>query len=210
MWNVYSKFKTPRFIPLIFGVTLVFISIMATAAFMVFVVGVADFCMDPVPNVNKIVVPDITEYVTYYSNCEGINPFQQYVNWANGYIAVTTSYVEDLLSHRECSGDPYLINSLIVLNNISTTVDCMSEDIVCPPLNDRLLNFLNFGLCRESFDGVFMVWFIHHVIVVVLVVLLVLTQLIFRRTSNIIRQYLEYKKSTNESVIDHQLRGDED
>jgi hypothetical protein len=212
LWNVYSQFDSLKHISLAFGGALNLVLIVATATFMVLSVGVADFCMDPVPNVNKIVVPDITEYVTYYSNCQGINPFQQYVNWAYGYVTVTTSYVEDLLSHRECSGDPYLINSLNILNNISTTVECMSEDIVCPPLNDRLLNFLNYGMCRESFDGVFIAWFSHHVVVVALFSLLFLTQLAFHKTTSQNRNGIENDVAglENDSYKDYQLIFDEE
>lgn len=141
------------------------------AGLMYFNVGIADYCMDPSNNTAAIIMPDIREYLEYYADCKGQNPFQQYVNWAYEYVELNTRIIEDLLALPRCrSARPNLQQSLLVLSNISSTVAIMEDQIVCPPLNDMLLDFLNTGLCRQCFDAEFTLWICQSAIIILLII----------------------------------------
>lgn len=117
----------------------------------------ADFCMEPTDNLLMIAPDTVYNVTAYYTTCTGTNPLEEPLQSAAGLTAQAKLAVQAILAST-CPNDAYLLDSLVVIDNIDNTFVHISSLISCPPNQDEVLSVLNDGLCGDVFKGVYTIW----------------------------------------------------
>jgi hypothetical protein len=117
----------------------------------------ADFCMEPTDNLLMIAPDSVYNVTAYYTTCTGTNPLADPLHSAAELTAQAKLAVQAILAST-CPNDPYLLDSLSVIDDIDNTFLDISGLIACPPNQDQMLDVLNDGLCGDVFKGIYTIW----------------------------------------------------
>jgi hypothetical protein len=137
--------------------------------------------MEPLTNTAMVLPRDIYNVTSYYLECQGQNPLSFYLTdayaFVNGYNETITTL---LLTPGGCKGNPGLqasISELAVMNN---TLNDISAEIACPPIQSQLSDVLETGLCTQFFQGIYTIWLGMYITISCLFVASIMVSLIYQ------------------------------
>lgn len=123
---------------------------------MAIVMGLADYCMDPIINVQNVVPRDIYNITVYYTTCYGTNPLQPDIDALEQFVAGFDQALDAL--NAACPGNPYIQACFPVMTDINQTLANATTQIACPPTQSEFNDVLQTGLCDQAFEGVYYIW----------------------------------------------------
>jgi hypothetical protein len=119
----------------------------------------ADFCMNPVDNIDGLIPASVYNVTSYYVSCKGTNPLMPYLNSMFSFTNNYYSSIQALMqTDPSCTNNVYLTDSLLQLQNMNSTIINMNYLGYCPPIQDFIENVLQDGLCNWSFHGMYTIW----------------------------------------------------
>jgi hypothetical protein len=119
--------------------------------------GLSDFCMNPISNMDGMIPKDIYLISYFYSTCLGENPLDSPLNSLSFFVSDYSSQISSLLT-GSCSGNSYLTTSLTELQSINKTISTIGVLDECPPIQENIATVLQSGLCDYSFQGIYVIW----------------------------------------------------
>lgn len=158
-----------------------------------FQIGFGDYCMKPIPYTSQLLPRSIANVTTFYLECIGTNPLSVYVDEAYSFVSGYTNEIKTLQS-TTCPANSYLSDALTVLQSINGTLNTISSEIVCPPIQSQLSSILETGLCTQSFQGIYTIWLGQYMTVSVLFAVTILISLLYQY------YYEDYVKSFSDDV----------
>lgn len=137
--------------------------------------------MDPLTYTGGLLPRDIYNVTSYYLECQGVNPLNADLNDAYKFVSVYYTNINLLLNTPGgCQGNAGLQNSLVDLRTINTTLNAISANIVCPPIQSELSDVLQTGLCTQGFEGIYTIWLGNYITISCLRVATILMSLIYQ------------------------------
>lgn len=96
--------------------------------------------MSPTPNALGLVPPSAFDTVSYYSTCSGVNPLLEPLIKAynSTYLMNETIYALTNSESLYCPGDPQLMSCYQDTSDILFSLDVISQNIECPPIQEQV------------------------------------------------------------------------
>jgi hypothetical protein len=116
--------------------------------------GLADFCMSPITNAEKIIPSTASNISDYYLTCSGTNSLDIY--FTDLQSAVT--YLSSEVTASSCSNSSYLAAALTTLANMNTTITNSEALLTCSTIQNDLITLLETTICTKVFKGVYFIW----------------------------------------------------
>ena len=97
------------------------------------------------------------QLTAYYATCSGTNPLEPSFIKAAGSLITVSAKIKSLLSGA-CRGNTYLLATQTPLAQMAVTMQDIRNISTCSPLQAQVQDFLNEGLCRQGFEGYYILW----------------------------------------------------
>ena len=119
----------------------------------------SDFCTDPVQFTLQLAPEE--EYVQaatlYYLTCEGHNPNYEYIYDADYSVRWINYYIQ--MEVMENCPNPSLVDAVNDLYSITDDHISAVEDLAsCQSYSSLWVNFVDDGVCTDTFGGMYIVW----------------------------------------------------
>lgn len=161
---MFGSFLAIRFVMYV-GVFIGEIAILAGTTMCVVVMIVltayADFCMDPTGNIGNMTGSQGSkDMINYFAKCTGTDPFTDPISQAQDGI---TQYGDALgnakpLCDNNNSESPVISNAQAATDAIVVNFTGIKTELDCEALSKIYQGFIQEGVCRYSFGGLFKVW----------------------------------------------------
>jgi hypothetical protein len=112
--------------------------------------------MSPTENiVNNIKSGNAKTVFTYYTSCQGLNPFYYDISNATYYNNLINMTITGLTigSTAPCPGDATLMAAFQDTSDIQVYINSLNETTQCEPLYDTYDQAINQGVCTDGFTG---------------------------------------------------------
>lgn len=123
---------------------------------MIIVMGLGDYCMNPVLNTQKLVPNDILETTVYYTSCEGSNPVQSSLDDIHNFVVEFQSGLKGL--YTACPNNPYIKDCFPILRAIDNVVTVALGQSTCPPIQNQFNEVFETSICKHGLEGIYAVW----------------------------------------------------
>ena len=157
--SCYSS-KWVLFLTTFIGEVVCLFSTVIGGFFMIIVTVYADFCYDPSGNLSSAVPGSSSQdMATYYSTCVGTDPFDSYLTEAsNGVTDFSTEFGSTFDTMCFSNHPEYTANVAAAAASISSSLSQVSAQTDCEPIYMVYNQFLNQGICDNTFTGMWNVW----------------------------------------------------
>lgn len=139
---------------------------------MIVIMLLADLCIDPNGNLNKLFSGDIATAISYYATCAGSNPFQVYID--NILNALNTVRESSMVSDSQCATFIHS-NYTAIYNDTGVLTNLISCDFPHRIYSSAVLD----GVCTNGFAGIYDIWVIIYLVAAFLFVILCLGNLVY-------------------------------
>lgn len=140
-----------------FGMTTYLLFIILGIVWLLLTSLFADICMDPSYNlVKSLPSGDLQDLANFYVSCIGNNTLQDSMNEGAQELAAVNSSINDALV--ACPGDVNLLSMRSTLALIDVQYGITVDNLDCPPLQTLWFQFINKGLCDETYTGLIYIW----------------------------------------------------
>ncbi len=135
--------------------------------------------MEPINNVQQVIPRSIYNITDYYSYCTGQNPLSPSLSSAYDFVNYYNDTITYLIS-QGCTSNTGLLSSLGDLATINGTLNSITAEIACPPIQNQLANVLNDGLCDQAFQGIYSIWMSQYLTTSNLLVVTIVVSLVYQ------------------------------
>ncbi|RYH05046.1 hypothetical protein EON65_45815 [archaeon] len=145
---------------IIFGVVTYLLFLLLGFLWMLMTSMFGDLCMKPTENI-IMALPgknDLKDLVFFYVSCIGDNVLQENIDDGQQEIVAMNDTINILLDPSNCPNNAALQNFQATLGQMSLEIDHAQEGMACPPMRDLWFQFINQGLCDETYTGLFYIW----------------------------------------------------
>lgn len=117
-----------------------------------------DLCMDPNFNIIKSLPAseDLRSIAVYYTTCVGNNTLQVYLDESVSGLTSLNDSIQALKTY--CPNDANLVALQGTINEVGVTVDDISAQIACAPLQSIWNTVVLDSLCGDLYTGIFYIW----------------------------------------------------
>eukprot|EP00607_Mallomonas_marina_P010215 CAMPEP_0182421396 /NCGR_PEP_ID=MMETSP1167-20130531/6767_1 /TAXON_ID=2988 /ORGANISM="Mallomonas Sp, Strain CCMP3275" /LENGTH=413 /DNA_ID=CAMNT_0024598487 /DNA_START=545 /DNA_END=1786 /DNA_ORIENTATION=- len=149
---------------IVFGLIIMLTFIVICCLEMALLVGLADFCMDPLTYGVQFISSETTQSIAqYYATCEGDDPIYGYLNTAYTAFVDLNSSLPALLDY--CEGNQYLLNLISDTNVMVRSLELTQNAAQCSAIQSEWNSVFNEGLCNDAFKGFFIVWIVKFILI---------------------------------------------
>lgn len=98
------------------------------------------------------------DLVSYYSGCNGTDPFAADLNLAQDAVAALAVNISAAVAaNGSCPAEPHLLQSQPFITDMGSQVAAMRASLACSSLSGQLHSLVDDGLCSSLFEGLFIV-----------------------------------------------------
>jgi hypothetical protein len=171
--GLFCKSKLFLQIDICFSIFFVQCLIVMCCAEMVILMGLADFCIAPVPFTLQVMAPGSNTYnmTEYYATCVGVSPLNASLTSALSYANFFTENADQLVA--ACPDNIYVTNMVDELPAINFALDNIVNMTYCPPYQQQIESLLQDGVCHSGYQGFFIIWVSQYITAFALFVLTV-------------------------------------
>lgn len=157
--SCYSS-KWILFLTTFIGEVVCLFSTLIGGFFMIIVTVYADFCYDPSGNLSTTVPGSSSQdMVTFYSTCVGTDPFDSFLTTAGqGVTDFSTEFTNNFSGTCSSNHPEYSVDVAAAASSINASLNQVNAQTDCEPIYLVYNQFLNQGICDNTFAGMWNVW----------------------------------------------------
>lgn len=172
----------------------------AGSLIMIVLMLLADLCIDPNGNLNKLFTGNYASAIAYYATCAGSNPFQVHID--DILFALNTVRQSSMVSNSQCVALLHS-NYTAIYNDTRALTNLISCDYPHRIYSSAVLD----GICTDGFAGIYDIWVVIYLVAAILFAILCLGNLVYSHYGLHLLVH-----PTNETVMDEDVAnvGDEE
>lgn len=137
--------------------------------------------MKPTDNALLIAPDSALEVATYYSTCNGTNPFDESISLSYEALNdLNTSITILVRPGGVCENNPYLLSCFGPINDMYANLTIITDNTVCEPLQSEWGNVFNDAICYDYFISLYILFYTLILLIISFFPLLVISSLLYQ------------------------------
>mmetsp|Transcript_20195 Transcript_20195/g.20295 ORF Transcript_20195/g.20295 Transcript_20195/m.20295 type:complete len:662 (-) Transcript_20195:73-2058(-) len=132
-----------------------FIVVVLSFLWLLVMVLLANFCMDPHAHIVSV-APNTVEgnVTTHYVTCKGENELVTLVD----AMRTQAESIDSAISSSSCGSDSGLVSIQATVQTVLTSLTSIDNDISCSPIQAQWNSLVEDALCTDIYNGLFILW----------------------------------------------------